>query len=866
MATLGFGEIASFPFVDPPDSRLVRDGFKLLEELAAVDRRHKVTRLGRSLARLPVDPRIGRMLIAAAQTGCLREMLIIAAALAIQDPRDRPPDKRKEADEAHAQFADENSDFMAWINLWRFLDENRKHLTRRKFERLCRQHFLSPTRVREWHDVQVQLRVQMHELGHRDNQQDADYAVLHQALLTGLLSHIGMRTQGDARDYLGARNRHFFIFPGSGLFAKRPRWVIAAELVETTKLYARTVARIEPEWVEPLAGHLVKHSHSSPRWQGRKGQVAADEKVTLFGLPIVPRRTINFGPIDPATARDLFIRHGLTEGDMRTRAPFWRHNRELIADLRDMEAKSRSRDLLVDEELIYGFYASRIPDTVYSVTGLESWLRSLPREKAKILHMRMQDLQRGATDTAWLAQFPDALEINGTRLPLRYHFAPGQSDDGVTLQVPVSMLGQLTPGVVDRLVPGLLLEKVTALLKSLPKRLRRELVPIPDYAARCVESLPTSDAPLVQVLGSVLKEMSSIHVPEDDWQADQLPDYLRLRLRVLDEDLRKTIAVSRDLAALQKEHAGRARALDNSTARRSSQDDAALVDWTCGVLEEEIEHRAGRMMVKVFPALVDCDDHVELRVFDGLPAARHAHQRGVRRLLMLREAKAVRSLKKSIRQVQQMRLHYAKVALPDGQSAEGIDLLDEIVALAVDRAFFDDAWNVRSPEAFTQCRDQGRSRLGPAMLEVAGLAAEILGFAHTVRARLAQTTQSNWREAVDDMQSQLDRLVYRGFLHETEWTMLQRFPRYLQGIAMRLDKLPSAAGRDRQLMEDMAGINADWLRRHEDATRRGVVDARLQEIRWLIEELRVSLFAQSLKTAVPVSVKRVRKRWQDLGL
>ncbi|MEE4330404.1 MAG: ATP-dependent RNA helicase HrpA, partial [Wenzhouxiangella sp.] len=426
MATLGFGDIGRFPFVDAPEPRLVRDGYKLLEELNAVDGRHRVTRLGREIAKLPVDPRIGRMLLAAAQTGCLREMTVIAAALSVQDPRERPVDKRQEADEAHAQFADERSDFVAWLNLWTFLEQNRRHLTRRKFERLCHLHFLSPARVREWHDVQVQLRVQLHEAGWRDNEEPADYKTLHCALLTGLLGQVGLRDAGNSRDYLGARNRRFLVFPGSALFARQPKWLVAAELVETTRLYARQVAAIEPDWIEPLAKHLVKHSYSSPRWQGRRGQVAADEKVTLYGLPIVPRRRVNYGPIDPVTSRQLFIRFGLTEGDMETRAPFWRHNRELIDELRDLEARSRRRDILVDDEVIFGFYANRVPDSVYSLPQLESWLRSLPRERAKVLHMRREDLLRSDPGTDWLTGFPDFLELGGARLPYRYRFSPGE--------------------------------------------------------------------------------------------------------------------------------------------------------------------------------------------------------------------------------------------------------------------------------------------------------------------------------------------------------------------------------------------------------------------------------------------------------
>lgn len=867
MATLGFGDIAAFPFVDPPDMRLIRDGYKLLEELAAVDSKHKVTRLGQSLARLPVDPRIGRMLIAGAGGGCLREVLVVAAALSVQDPRERPAEKRQDADEAHAMFSDERSDFSAYLKLWAFLEENRRHLTRRKFERLCRQHFLSPTRVREWHDVQVQLRVQMHELGYRDNEKDADYATLHRALLTGLLSHIGARSQANARDYLGARNRRFFIFPGSGLFAKGPKWLMAAELVETTRLYARTVAAIEPEWVEPLARHLLKHSYSSPRWQGRRGQVAADEKVTLYGLPIVPRRKVNYGPINPDESHSIFIRYGLTEGDMNTRAPFWRHNRELIADLRDMEAKSRRRDMLVDEEVIYGFYAKRVPEDVYSVVQLESWLRRLPPERAKVLHMRMQDLQAADLDTGWVAQFPDHLDLNGTRLPLSYHFGPGDRDDGVTLQVPVSVLGQLKPGLIDRVVPGLLREKVTLLLKSLPKSLRRQLVPVPEYAERCLQAMPVSDAPLVQALGTTLKKLTGIHIPEDAWQPEQLPDYLRLRVRVLDEEGRGELAVSRELAGLQKEFAGKSRAMPHPVRTEQGGEERKLLDWSCGHLAPEVIQRVGQMQVRGYPALVDRGDHVQLRVLDSLEAAQRAHRAGVRRLLLLREAKTARNLKKNIRGLQEMRLQYAKVAEnPDSDSAIPADLADELLALAFDRAFLQDPWSVRDKAGFEVCLENGRGRLGPALLEISGLAGEILGQAHVVRSSLAATRQPNWADSVKDMQAQLDRLVHRGFLLHTDALQLQQFPRYLKALASRIDKLRTAARRDRQHMQEMDGLQKDWLDREQQARERGVFDPRLEELRWMLEELRVSLFAQGLKTAHPVSVKRIRKRWEALGL
>ena len=868
MATLGFGEVDRFPFVDPPDGRLVRDGYKLLEELAAVDRERTVTRLGRTLARLPVDPRIGRMLLAAAHSACLGEVLVIAAALSIQDPRDRPVEKRQEADEAHAQFADERSDFVGLLNLWKFLEENRRHLTRRKFERLCRQYFLSATRVREWHDVVVQLRLQMHELGYRDNEAPADYATLHRALLSGLLSHIGLRGQGKERDYLGARNRRFFIFPGSALFNKQPKWVMAAELVETTRLYARAVAAIEPEWIEPLAGHLIKHSYAAPRWQARRGQVGADEKVTLYGLPIVPRRRINYGPIDPETSHEIFLRHGLTEGDMHTKAPFWRHNHELIADLRALEAKSRRRDMLVDEEVIFGFYANRIPGDIYSVAQLETWLRQQPRSQAKCLHMRVADILKVEPAKETAEQYPDHLDLNDSRLPLHYRFSPGEEDDGVTLSVPVSMIGQVTPGVADRLVPGLLLEKITALLKGLPKSLRRQLVPVPDYAERCLAALPASDAPLIQSLGQVLRDIAGVTVPEDAWSVDALPQHLQLRLQVLDPQGKKPLDVSRDIAALQQTYAGH---FDESANAPAEQDRATrMTSWDCGTLLEERQQRAGRLQIRVYPALVDAGDHVRVQDLDSLPNAQRAHRNGVRRLLMLVESRTRRNLQKNIRDLARMKLQYAKApaaTFPGFPVDQKSELLDDIMALAFEQAFLTDPWSIRDAGAFQRCREAGKPLLGPALATISGRVAEILALAHQARAALAALNQPNWRASIDDMQTQLADLVYQGFLQHVGLQQLAQYPRYLTGLVRRIDKLHDGALRDQQRVAELRLVEQPWRERQRAAAARGGQrDPRLDEMRWMLEELRVSLFAQELGTAHPVSVKRIQRRWAELAL
>ncbi|MEW8584738.1 MAG: ATP-dependent RNA helicase HrpA, partial [Candidatus Thiodiazotropha sp.] len=456
MKLLGLGEINEFPFIDPPDHRLIKDGYRVLEEIGAVAGDRRVTRLGQQIARLPVDPRIGRMLLAAAHNHCLKEVMVIAAALSIQDPRERPVEKQQLADETHAKHRHDQSDFLAYLTLWDTVEEQRKHLSKNKFHRWCKQNFLSWNRVQEWHDIHGQLRGQLHEMGFRENGAEAGYEEIHRALLSGLLSHIGLKSK--SHDYLGARNSRFFIYPGSGLYRKQPKWVMAAELVETSRLYARTLAAIQPEWVESAAGHLVKRNYSEPHWERKRGQVAAYEKITLYGVTLIPRRKINFSPVDAVVAREIFIRSALVDGDFQTRAPFWRHNQELIEAIHDMEAKSRRHDILVDEERIYAFYDQRIPEGISTTPGFEKWLRAQAGKQPKLLYMDESDLMRAESQRISREQFPDHLDINGMMLPLEYHFEPGTAKDGVTLVVPQDVLNQITDARLQWLVPGLLRE------------------------------------------------------------------------------------------------------------------------------------------------------------------------------------------------------------------------------------------------------------------------------------------------------------------------------------------------------------------------------------------------------------------------
>jgi ATP-dependent helicase HrpA len=863
MKLLRFGDIASFPFIDPPDARLVRDGYRLLEEIGAVDGERKVTRIGRQLARLPVDPRIGRMLLEAAHGSCLKELLVIAAALSVQDPRDRPLDKQQAADEAHKLFHHEQSDFIGFVNLWKHLEEQRHHLTRRKFMRHCRERFLSPTRVQEWHDIHQQLKLQMHELGYRENEPDAGYEEIHMAILSGLLSHIGFRESGSDRDYKGARGSRFYAFPGSSLFEHQPKWIVAAELVETTRLYGRTLAMIQPQWIESMAGHLVKHSYSEPHWQAKRGQVGGYERITLYGLTLVARRRINFGPVDPVLSREIFIRSALVDGDFETRAPFWRHNRELIEALRQQEAKSRSRDILVDEEALNHFYDSHIPEGIYSKTQFEQWLRKATKQQPKLLYLTEQELLRPGAHKVSEEQFPDTLDINGMRLPLEYHFEPGAKDDGVTLVVPVEVLNQVTEERLEWLVPGLLEERITTLLRGLPKSLRRNFVPIPDTAKAVLDRLRPSGDSLLLALGDALKEMTGVHISDTDWPHEELAPHLKMNLRIIDAS-GSSLATGRDLARLKSKHAGRGEGGKPRGMPSHVIEQEGITRWTFGDLPEQVTMERAGIRLTGFPALVDERTGVAIRIIDSLPNAALEHRKGLRRLIMLSLTQQVKFLRKELPGIDRMRLQMAKA--PARGKGRKIDIEEELVSLIIDRTFLHGSADIRKQVDFEAVIDKHKASLMSISSETANLVSGILDAYQRLRKQLSSVTAINWLASVQDMQQQLDGLVYQGFLQETPWEKLQRYPAYLKALELRLDKLRHAAARDQQSLRELAKILDKWKPRYEKMLDQHRYDERLEELRWSIEELRISLFAQEVKTAWPVSMKRLEKRWQELGL
>ncbi len=854
MAVLQLGEVEDFPFLDPPDRRQITDGYQLLFELGAVDERRQVTEAGRRLARLPIDPRLGRMILAAQQEGCLAETLIVVSALTIQDPRERPLERRQAADEKHARFRDERSDFRGLLKLWNYYHEQAGKLSRNKLRALCQEELLSFVRLREWRDLHQELHALVTAMGMRPNEEPAEYAPLHRALLTGLLSNVGMRQED--RSWLGVRNRRCYVFPGSGLFKKGPKWIMAAELVETTRLYARTVAKIEPDWIEALAGHLVKRSYSEPHWEKRSAQVAALEKVTLYGLPIVVGRKVNYGPIDPDAARDLFIRHALVQQEFHCQAPFFVHNRELLREAEELEAKARRRDLLVAEEALFEFYDQRIAANVYSGPSFERWRRQAEQREPELLFLSRELLLNPQAETVTADQFPDWLALDSLRLPLSYQFAPGEPDDGVTLTVPVEALNQLDPRRLEWLTPGLLGQRLAALLKSLPKALRRHVVPVPNYVAVLLATLQPGNQSLIAAMTAQLAKITGVEIPPDAWRLELLPAHLQMRLRVLDADGR-VLAEGRDLQAIQARLRGTAE--DRFAALPTPEFERGQVRaWDFGDLPESVEFTRNDLTLQGYPALVaQPDGSVALRLLDAPERAEHALRDGLRRLIALQIKDKMKYLRHNLPAFHTMSLHFLKV----GPQQE---LREDLLAAIVDRAFLDGRPLPRTAAAFTQCLERGQRCLLEVANELCARVGQILSAYHEIRTMLGANLPYSWSEAVQDIEEQLEGLIYPGFLSRTPSEWLQQMPRYLQAVQIRLQKLQQGPDRDRLRRGEIGWLWEKYKRQAAVAAQHGSVDPELEKFRWMLEEWRVSLFAQALKTALPILIKRLEEQWSKV--
>lgn len=860
MLNLRLGDIAEFPFIDPPDVRYVNDGFKLLHELGAVDNKRSMTQLGRNLSKLPVDPRIGRMLLAAAKQNCLREVLIIASALSVQDPRERPVEKKQAADERHRAYASEDSDFITLVNLWNMYEEQRQELSQNQLRKFCQKQFLSYMRMREWRDIHRQLLLICKQQGYSENKEDADYASLHKALLAGLLSHMGFKQEN--KEYLGARNKKFHIFPGSMLFKKSPKWIMAAELVETSKLYARMVARIEPDWAEGLAKHLVKRSYLEPHWEKKRAQVVALEQVSLYGLIIIPKRKVHYGKIDPDYSHELFIRQALVEGEFETKGAFFKHNRDLLQGIEDLEAKSRRRDLLVDEEALYQFYHARMAELegshVVNGAGFEHWRKQVEQKQSDALFMTEEDLLQRSAEHVSEGQYPDHINHDGIKLTLAYHFEPGAKDDGVSMSAPMALLNQLPSARLEWLVPGMLREKCIAIMKGLPKQVRKNFVPIPDYVDAAIDKMVFGEGDLYEALALQLKRMTGVAVEPDSLRAVELDDHFKVNFRVLSEK-GKVQGESRDLQGLQHKFADRvSAALKKGPGEKWGRD--GITRWDFGELQESIRLRqAGGIEVEAYPAMVDRQDSVSLSVVTHKAEADTLSIMGVVRLAILSLTEQVRYARKQLPEVDRSVMLVGKVM--DKRS-----LQDQCVQQAVRHLMKLDESLPRTSEEFAVRLETARSGLVAEAEKIARFVFECHQQFHAIQKKLKGRIDLAATVVLNDVKIQLAALVHEYYIAGNSWMRLKHYPRYLDAILMRLEKFQRNINQERSLSEQLQNYWQNYQTRSEQHQKNGVADPELTHFRWMLEEYRVSLFAQQLGTEYPVSDKRLRQQWQKVLL
>jgi ATP-dependent helicase HrpA len=881
MTAAGLGDIEKFPFIDPPDHRNIRDGVQLLQELGAFDPaekdpRKKLTPLGRKLSQLPVDPRLARMVIEADKNGCVREVMVIAAALSIQDPRERPAEKQAQADQQHARFKDETSDFLAFLNLWRYVREQQKERGSSSFRRMCKQEYLNFLRIREWQDIYSQLRTVAKQMGIHLNEEDAPEQSVHVSLLSGLLSHVGMKDVKNAggeggkntakNEYLGARNAKFAIFPGSALFKKPPRFVMSAELVETSRLWARVNAKIEPEWIEPLAEHLLKRTYSEPHWEKDAAAVMAYEKVTLYGVPIVAQRKVNYGRIDPETSRDLFIRNALVEGDWRTHHKFFADNRKLLTEVEELEHRARRRDILVDDETLFDFYDQRVPEHVVSGAHFDSWWKHKRREQPELLDFEREMLINEKAGAVTKDDYPDSWRQGRLKFRVTYQFEPGADADGVTVHIPLQVLNQVTDEGFDWQIPGLREEVVTELIRSLPKPVRRHYVPAPNYAKAFLErTVPSPDLrhgephqePLTVTLARELQRMVGVPVTADDFDLSRIPDHLKITFRIVDERRRK-LAEDKDLEALKLRLRPKARQALSKAAASSgpsgeSLERTGLKDWTIGTLTKVFETRRAGQPVKAYPALVDEGESVSVRLFDTEAEQAQAMWQGTRRLIML-------NIPVSPAKFASDRLtNQQKLALSRNPHGSVQALFEDCAMAAADRLVADHGGPAWDEESFRKLFDKVRADLVDLTVRTIDQVQQILAAWQACERRLKATNSLTLINNVQDVREQLAALMPAGFVTRTGLRRLPDLMRYLVAVDRRLQQMPTAVQRDTTRMEKVHEMQDEYAWLLEQLPQGRPVPQEVLDIRWMIEELRVSYFAHALGTAYPVSDKRIVK-------
>ena len=855
MTALGLGDIAAFPFVQAPDSKYIRDGIRLLEELGALYTKHHryhLTDIGKILAQLPIDPRLARMLVEARRLGCTKEIMIITAALSIQDPRERPFDKQQASDEKHRRFADKQSDFISYINLWNYIKTQQQELSGNQFRRLCQKEFLNYLRIREWQDVYTQIRQTIKQLAFPINSQLADYRSLHVALLCGLLSHVGMK-ELEKHEYIGARNIKFAIFPNSAIFKNQPKWCIASELVETSRLWGRTAAKIEAEWIEPVAKHLVKYSYSEPRWSKKQGTTIANEKVTLFGLPIVASRIVNYSKIDPVLSRSLFIRHALVEGDWLTNHKFYKQNQKLIEEVEDLEHKSRRQDILIDDNELFNFYDQRIDKSVISAKHFDSWWKTKQKTDPDFLNFEKNMLINQSAQSVNLNDFPDFWYQDQLKLPLSYQFDIGDKRDGVTITIPINILNQVKNRGFDWQVPGFREDLLIALIKSLPKSLRKNLVPAPNYAQAFLNRVGATDQPLLETLETEFRKMTGVKITNEDWQLDQIPDYLKMSFSIVDNN--KEIAFGKDLDKLKEQLKTQVQqALSSLTEKKSiSLEQDNLTDWNFGTLPNIYEAKQKNYVVKAYPTIIDNQNSVSIKLVDSKQEQQRLTKLGLRRLLILNIPSPIKYLHEKLPNKSKLGLYFNSFGTV-------LSLIDDCIACAVDYLIEKNNQTIENQEQYQQLLDYTKAHINETVVDIAKQVESILTLHFNINKKLKGRVDLSLAFALSDIKQQINNLIYKGFVAKSGYHRLNDIHRYLLAIEKRIEKLMQNASKDRQAMntvEEVKNLYENWL---NSLTENQRLQQQVVNIRWMIEELRVNLFAQQLGTPYPISAKRIKQQ------
>lgn len=847
MLSLRLGDVENFPFVDAPDNRFIKDGYNLLKELGAVNAKNEINHIGRSLSRLPVDPRIARMLIEGDKKQSLKELLIIAAALSIQDPRERPAEKKQQADQKHAEFRDEESDFITLLNVWNSFEEARQELSGNQLKQYCKKHFLNYMRMREWRDVHYQLRLQCKDLKLKENENGASYEAVHKAILAGFLSHVGQKTEES--DYNGARNRKFMLFPGSGIFKKRPKWVVSAELVETSRLYARTNAKISPEWLEPLAKHLVKRKYLEPHWSSKQGQVKAFEQVTLFGLVIVPRRAVGYGKIDAQVSHEIFVREGLVQATVKTKGDFLKYNLDLIEEISELEDKSRRRDIVVDEERLFQFYYERVPNDISDTASFETWRKQQPDDLLKTTKSYL--MQHGAENVT-AAQFPDHFSHGSIIYPLTYRFEPGHIEDGVTVRVPVSMLKQLPVNRLQWLVPGMLREKVIALLKSLNKPIRKQLVPVPDFAEGFLTKPFDMEQSLLSELTNYIYASRRIKVNDDDWNAAQVDSHYLMNLQVVNAD-NQIIAQGRDWRELIDEVGDQVN--EQVQPEENDFERENITQWDFSDLPETYDLVQAGIQVTLYPAIIDNSSDVSLKLMQREDEAIWQTRQGIYRLLQLDLPEQVSWIQKET----QKRLIQEMIYF--GNIGNKTDLLTGVTQ-QVFKTCFQLEQLPRTQQDYEKLKELGRGNIGQTFDEVIPVIKSIMQQYHQLMKKLKKSNQLAFAFAASDIKHQIDQLMPKGFIGFIPLEWLKHYPRYFKAMMGRLDKLQGNVQKDKLLQLKVIS----WQEQYESLINQLPADLNcfpeVLPLNWMMQEYRVSLFAQELGTSIPVSDKRWKAQMQ----